>query len=101
RGRWQNLLSRVSFMMTSSKRMEKYYAITGCEHLDEFHAQRRTREGSFVDAHDIRQRSKRDVGTSCGSRSMWMRCRKKKELTHMVDNLKLQVQHLMEENEWL
>ncbi|CAN0905149.1 hypothetical protein LINGRAHAP2_LOCUS23498 [Linum grandiflorum] len=43
-------------MMSSSTRIEKYCAIAGCEHLAEFHAQRQTREGSFLDAHDIRQR---------------------------------------------
>ncbi|CAN0838716.1 hypothetical protein LINGRAHAP2_LOCUS2310 [Linum grandiflorum] len=26
----------------------------------------------FLDAHDIRQRSKRDVGTLCGLRSRWL-----------------------------
>ncbi|CAN0906555.1 hypothetical protein LINGRAHAP2_LOCUS24331 [Linum grandiflorum] len=60
-------------MMSSSSRMGKYCAIAGCELLGEFHAQQRIREGSFLDAHDIRQRSKRDVGTSCGLRSRWLR----------------------------
>ncbi|CAN0905148.1 hypothetical protein LINGRAHAP2_LOCUS23498 [Linum grandiflorum] len=58
--------------MSSSTRIEKYCAIAGCEHLAEFHAQRQTREGSFLDAHDIRQRSKRDTGTSYGSSSRWL-----------------------------
>ncbi|CAN0843807.1 hypothetical protein LINGRAHAP2_LOCUS4058, partial [Linum grandiflorum] len=91
-------LSRDSFMMSSITRMEKYCAIAGCEHLGEFHAQRRTQKGIFWLPTIFAK-------GGCGY-FVWFEVKvaalnEKQELVQMVDNLQLQVRHMKEENEWL